>query len=70
LDWATISSTNLPQLIVWSETYQTAKQRLNKRLIISHTDMDPKNVLWHDDTSPVLIDWEGAGLANPTADIL
>ncbi len=70
LDWAIVAKNNLPNLMVWSETYQTAKQRLNKRLIISHTDMDPKNVLWPDDTSPVLIDWEGAGLANPTAEIM
>jgi thiamine kinase-like enzyme len=70
LAWAAVANTNLPRLIVWSDTYQQAKQRLNKHLIISHTDMDPKNVLWTDDTSPVLIDWEGAGLANPTAEII
>ncbi|MBA2711586.1 MAG: aminoglycoside phosphotransferase family protein [Tatlockia sp.] len=70
LAWATVASTNLPRLIVWSDTFKKAKQRLNNHLIISHTDMDPKNVLWTDDTSPVLIDWEGAGLANPTAEII
>ncbi len=70
LSWAAVANTNLPRLIDWSDTYQEAKQRLNKHLIISHTDMDPKNVLWTDDSSPVLIDWEGAGLANPTAEII
>ncbi|MBA3536167.1 MAG: aminoglycoside phosphotransferase family protein [Tatlockia sp.] len=70
LPWATEVNTHLPRLIDWTEIYQKAKQRLNKHLIISHTDMDPKNVLWFDVTSPVLIDWEGAGLANPTAEII
>lgn len=70
LAWANVANTNLPDLITWSDLYQKAQQRLNKRLIISHTDMDPKNVIWCDDTLPVLIDWEGAGLANPTAEIM
>ncbi|HEH5924806.1 TPA: phosphotransferase [Legionella pneumophila] len=70
LAWADVANTNLPDLIIWSDLYQKAQQRLNKHLIISHTDMDPKNVIWHDEVSPVLIDWEGAGLANPTAEIM
>ena len=70
LSWAVAANTNLPNLITWSNAYQEAKLRLNRRLVISHTDMDPKNVLWCDDTSPVLIDWEGAGLINPTAEVI
>lgn len=70
LSWAAVASTNLPHLIAWSSAYQKAQQQLCKHLVISHTDMDPKNVLWCNDTSPVLIDWEGAGLINPTADLM
>ncbi|OGT37557.1 MAG: hypothetical protein A3F11_02765 [Gammaproteobacteria bacterium RIFCSPHIGHO2_12_FULL_37_14] len=29
-----------------------------------------KNVIWHDANSPILIDWEGAGLINPTEEII
>lgn len=66
LPWATTAKINLPTLIVWTQAYQKSKQQLNKNLMISHKDMDPKNVLWCNDTSPVLIDWEGAGFVNPT----
>jgi thiamine kinase-like enzyme len=27
-------------------------------------------VIWRDSTSPVLIDWEGAGLINPTEEVI
>jgi thiamine kinase-like enzyme len=70
LVWADVANANLPHLIAWSDTYQKAKPRLNKHLIISHTDMDPKNVIWCDAQSPVLIDWEGAGFINPTAEVV
>jgi len=32
--------------------------------------MDPKNVIWENAISPVLIDWEGAGLINPTEEVI
>ena len=70
LPWAAAAKINLPNLIAWSHAYQKAKQQLNKQLIISHKDIDPKNVLWCNDTSPVLIDWEGAGFVNPTEEII
>lgn len=70
LPWAEDAHKNLPNLIAWTDLSRNAKQHLNKQLIISHRDMDPKNVIWRDATSPVLIDWEGAGLINPTAEII
>jgi thiamine kinase-like enzyme len=70
LSWAEIAEKNITNLITWSEQYENAQQQLNKQLIISHRDMDPKNVIWRDANSPVLIDWEGAGLINPTAEII
>src|SRR6185312_8848590 len=68
--WATEANNNLSNLIGWSDICRKAKQRLNKNLVISHRDMDPKNVIWCDAVSPVLIDWEGAGLINPTEEVI
>ena len=68
--WAAEAERNLPNWIAWTNIYKKAKQRLNQNLIISHRDMDPKNVIWRDPISPVLIDWEGAGLINPTEEVI
>lgn len=70
LIWAAEADADLSNFIILSDSNQKAKQRLNKHLIVSHKDMDPKNVLWRNDTSPVLIDWEGAGLINPSEEII
>lgn len=68
--WAAEADKNLPNWIAWTNLYKKAKKRLNQNLIISHRDMDPKNVIWRDSISPVLIDWEGAGLINPTEEVI
>jgi len=41
----------------------------NKNLVISHTDLDRKNVMWQED-KPYIIDWEASGYINPTIDLL
>jgi len=68
--WAEEANVNLPNWIAWTDIYKKAKEQLNQNLIISHRDMDPKNVIWRDPISPVLIDWEGAGLINPTEEVI
>ena len=70
LPWATEADQHLMNLISWSKNWHKAKQRMNSHLIIGHKDMDPKNVLWCDDGSPVIIDWESAGLINPTEELI
>jgi thiamine kinase-like enzyme len=42
---------------------------LLKNTVLSHKDMDPKNVLWNND-EPYIIDWESAGLVNPYQELL
>lgn len=42
---------------------------LKRRRVVSHGDLDQKNVLWSDSGSPVLIDWESARLLNPTREV-
>lgn len=70
LPWALDAQTNLANLVAWSDAANQAKQRLSTHLIIGHKDIDPKNVLWRDEYSPVIIDWEGVGLINPTEEII
>ena len=41
-----------------------------KKMIISHRDLDPKNVMWTDDKEPIIVDWEAAGYVNPTFELL
>lgn len=42
---------------------------VKKDLIISHTDLDRKNVMWKDD-KPIIIDWEASGYINPTVELI
>ena len=50
--------------------YQKALPLLERRQIISHGDMDQKNVLWDSDDKPVIIDWEAAHRINPTQEVV
>ena len=57
-------------LITINELYQTAVPLLEKNIVVSHGDLDPKNVLWDENNNPLLIDWEAARKLNPTYDII
>lgn len=37
--------------------------------MISHTDLDRKNVIWQDDKA-FIIDWEASGYINPTIELI
>jgi len=47
-----------------------ALERLKGRQVISHGDLDHKNVLWDEAGEPLLIDWESARRLNPTYELL
>ena len=47
-----------------------ASEVLERRQVVSHGDLGQKNVLWSDEGEPVLIDWEGARMVNPTREVL
>ncbi len=53
-----------------NETYQDAIPILKTHSVVSHGDLDQKNVLWDIDNNPILIDWESACKINPTYDII
>ncbi len=63
-EWAEDYERALPKLIQWNKQAAEAAQILTQHQVISHRDLDPKNVMWHND-QPTLIDWEAAGYINP-----
>lgn len=44
--------------------------KLLEHMVVSHRDLDPKNVMWDKDRDPIVIDWEAAGYVNPTFEMI
>ena len=53
----------------WNEKACESESYLSQLTVISHRDLDPKNVMWSDD-KPYIIDWEAAGYVNPYQEFL
>ncbi len=70
IPWAQQVRNALPLLNEWNRLYTEAIAILSQTTVVSHRDLDQKNVLWRDTASPVVIDWEAAGLTNPTMDVV
>jgi len=60
----------LPSFLEIVNAQRSAIQILENHLVISHGDLDQKNVLWDAEGKPALIDWESARKLNPTHEIL
>lgn len=58
------------ELVEVNELYHSALSLLEQDIIISHGDLDPKNVLWDEYNNPLIIDWEASRKINPTYDII
>jgi aminoglycoside phosphotransferase (APT) family kinase protein len=69
LSWAYPVRAALPKLLEWCRWYEEASETLSRSLVVSHRDLDQKNILWCNTTTPYLIDWEAAGLINPTMEL-
>ncbi|MFC6230691.1 phosphotransferase [Paenibacillus allorhizosphaerae] len=59
-----------PLLTKWKRQADEASERLLTRQVISHRDMDCKNVLWDRRHRPFIIDWEAAGCTNPLQELV
>lgn len=70
LEWSSLLLTNLDNLQTWENRANAATELLMNHKIISHRDLDPKNVLWDDQRMSVLIDWEAAGPINGVQELL
>jgi len=67
-EWLYILIEEQEQLQRLERLAQEAKLQLSADWIVSHRDLDPKNVLWTTN-GPVLIDWESAGLIHRAVDL-
>lgn len=67
--WVSLLEKHLNDLYEWSAIATRTATFLAPEAVISHRDLDPKNVLWHKG-EPIVIDWESAGYINPMQDLL
>ncbi|HAT4455396.1 TPA: aminoglycoside phosphotransferase family protein [Legionella pneumophila] len=57
-------------IIELNDLYQKAIPILQSNSVVSHGDLDQKNVLWDKNNAPFLIDWESARKLNPTYEMI
>ena len=69
-EWASAVEAALPDLYAWDKERIAADAAVPQGLVLSHCDLDQKNVIWQDSRTPFLIDWESAGLTHPSGEIL
>lgn len=67
--WAIRYQEALLDIKSWNQAAYDAQAVLAETLVISHRDLDPKNVMWNDN-APLIIDWEAAGYVNPYQEFL
>jgi len=63
-EWVNLLRENMDQLYEWDIQANNAGELLLSNMVISHVDLDSKNVMWDQD-NPVIIDWEASGYINP-----
>lgn len=67
--WVDTYAKKIDKLSYWNTLINESNYKLSKYMVISHRDLDPKNVMWHQD-KPYFIDWEAAGYVNPYQELL
>lgn len=67
-EWVGHLLESVDDLDIWNVRANKSAQLLAMESIISHRDLDPKNVMWNNN-SPMIIDWEAAGFINPMVDM-
>lgn len=67
-EWAPSLLRLSDRLHEWEEGAREAAVALAANHVISHRDMDAKNVMWQGD-EPIVIDWEAAGYIHPLQDL-
>ncbi len=60
----------LPHINEMNKKSLDANEKLKHHCVISHRDIDYENIIWNANNSPVVIDWELAGLINPLVELL
>ncbi len=60
---------NMADILRWENQVVHGQQKVKQNQVISHRDLDPKNVMWEND-APYIIDWECAGYVNPFQELI
>ena len=68
-EWVAAYKKSVKDIKRWNETACEAGSYLSKLTVISHRDLDPKNIIWNGD-KPYVIDWEAVGYVNPYQEFL
>ncbi len=66
--WANLLFEIIDKLYDWNDQANRASKLLASDTVISHRDLDSKNVMWNNH-NPLLIDWESAGYVNPMQEL-
>lgn len=67
--WYELYAKEVDSIVDWNKKLMEAFTVLSENLVISHRDLDPKNVLWNDG-KPHIIDWEAAGYVNQYQELI
>ena len=59
----------IDKLYDWNVQANKSAKLLAADMVISHRDLDPRNVMWNQDNS-IIIDWEAAGYVNPMQELI
>lgn len=60
---------NLSDIMHWDRNVVIGLHETSQNQVISHRDLDPKNVMWKN-AEPYIIDWEAAGYVNPFQELI
>lgn len=66
--WVSLMQQNIDKLYEWNAQANRVTSLLASNMVISHRDLDSKNVMWSKD-NPIIIDWESAGYTNPMQEL-
>ena len=59
---------NWDAITTWDDQLAASWPLVQRHQVISHRDLDPKNILWKED-QPFIIDWEAAGYVHPAQEL-
>jgi len=68
IEWAPQLLEIIDNLYGWSDLSNKSAKLLASDTVISHRDLDSKNVMWNQD-DPIIIDWESARYTNPMKEL-
>lgn len=66
--WVNLMLEIVDNLYHWNAQANKSSRTLAANQVISHRDLDSKNVMWNQD-NPIIIDWEAAGYVNPMQEL-